>query len=275
MILSALTIVDAESQSIIRTQDLQLYVGDSLIISSDQTSIQRVLLQGNVTSVGVMKRVQYPTNRFEFTSLNPGIYDLRVLFDLQSDYRVNLYAQLSNQTRMMNSTSYYLSSGQSELDVKASFLARPSIPSVAMASESPWASFANWIGKFGEAFPIWVKLLYMVLGIQFFAVGGLWLHRETTRRESSPQRLDIGDKAFLWLDIAYRFFLSSLAAIVLIMGGELLILFILRFMFLVSLSLLSLWDLFVVGFAAGAVILVYVIRLGCEKILDMKPIEDE
>lgn len=271
----ALSIVLAEPQSITRSQDIQLYVGDSLVISSDQNSIQRVFLQGNLTSAIIMKPAQYPANRFEIAAFNPGVYDLKVLFDLQTDYSVNLHAQPANQTRRTNSTSYYLSSGPSQLDIKATFVARPNIRPVVLASDSPSASLANWIGKFGEAFPIWVKLLYLLLGIQFFAVGGLWIRRETARRESSPQRLDFGERAYLWLDIAYRFLLASLIALVLTMGGELLILFILRFMFLVSLDLLSLWDLFVVGFAAGAVVLVYLVRLGCKRILDMEPVEDE
>jgi len=269
-----LTIVLADQQPITRAQEIQLYARDSLIIMSDQNSIQRVFLQGNLTAANITKAL-YPTNEFELTALDPGVYDLRVLFDLQTDYKVNLYVQTSNQSRIANNTAYYLSGGPSELDVKATFIARPRSAPMVMPSESPWESFINWISKFGQAFPVWVKLLYFALGIQFFAVGGLWIRRETTKRESGPQRLDFGDKAFLWLDIAYKFLLASLVAIVAIMGGELLILFILRFMFLVSLDLLSLWDLFVVGFAAGAVIFVYLIRFTCEKILDMKPVEHE
>jgi hypothetical protein len=59
------------------------------------------------------------------------------------------------------------------------------------------------------------------------------------------------------------------------MGGELILLFVLRFMFLASFSLLSLWDLFVVGFAAGAVIIMYIIRFSLEKGFDLKPMGDE
>jgi hypothetical protein len=87
--------------------------------------------------------------------------------------------------------------------------------------------------------------------------------------------LDSGDKAYLWLDIIYKFLLASFVAIVAIMGGELILLFVLRFMFLVSLDLLSLWDLFVVGFAAGAIIIVYLIRFTLEKAFDLKPVESE
>ena len=131
------------------------------------------------------------------------------------------------------------------------------------------------MGKFGEAFPFWVKALYLVLGIQFFAVGGLWIRRQTAKKEEEPQPLDSGDKAFLWIDVTYKFLLVSFLAIILIMGGELLGLFILRFMFLVSLDLLSLWDLFVVGFAGGILVIVYLARFTLGRVFDLKPIEEE
>ena len=104
------------------------------------------------------------------------------------------------------------------------------------------------MNSFGQAFPVWVKILYLLLGVQFFAVGGLWIRRESEKKERTAQHLDTGDKIYLWLDVAYKFLLTSFFAIVAIMGGELILLFVLRFMFLASFSLLSLWDLFVVGF---------------------------
>jgi len=77
------------------------------------------------------------------------------------------------------------------------------------------------------------------------------------------------------LDIACKFLLTSFVAIIAIMGGELLILFILRFMFLVSLDLFSLWDLFVVVFAAGILVIAYLIRFALEKGFDLKPWDEE
>lgn len=111
--------------------------------------------------------------------------------------------------------------------------------------------------------------------MQFFVVGGLWIRREDKKKEASAHRLDYGEKAYLWLDIVYKFLVASFVAIVAIMFGELLILFILRFMFLVSLNLLSLWDLFVIGFAAGAITLAYLLRFTLEKAFDLKPFEEE
>jgi hypothetical protein len=120
-----------------------------------------------------------------------------------------------------------------------------------------------------------VKLLYLALAIQFFAVGGLWIRRESSRKESTGQYLDAGNKIFLWMDVICKFLLTSFLAIIVIMGGELLVLFILRFMFLVSLDLLSLLDLFVVCFAAGILVMAYLIRFTLEKGFDLKPLEEE
>lgn len=231
-------------------------------------------MEGNLSSANLTRPVQYPTNKFALTVFNPGTYEIRFLFDDSNDYKVNLHVQTVDGG-VTNSTTYYLSGGPFELDVNAAFVYRPSShPSIA-SSLSPWDNFVNWVGKFGQAFPFWVKLLYLALAVQFFGVGGLWIRRQTSRRESSAQRLDLGDKIFLWLDVTYKYLLVSFLAIIMIMGGELLILFLLRFMFLASIELLSLWDLFVAGFAVGVVIITYLVRFTLEKVFDLKPIEDD
>ena len=262
-------------QTIARKQEIQLNVGESLVVHSDQNSIQRIFIQGNLSSANITKTSQYPANDIEIVAFNPGGYEVRVFFDYPGDYKVNMFVKAVDDSMTRNNTTYFLSSGTFELDVNATFNSRPNDITMVSPSVSPWDSFVNWVGKFGQAFPFWVKLLYFVLGTQFFAVGGLWIRRETSRKESGGQRLDAGDRAFLWLDVAYKFLLVSFVSIVLIMGGELLMLFMLRFMFLASLDLLSLWDLFVVGFAAGAVIMAYVIRFVLEKVFELKPLEDE
>ncbi len=262
-------------QPVTRTQMVQLNAGQSLVIQSDQNSIQQVFLEGNLTAANFTKPAQYPARNFELQSLDPGGYALRVVFNYPNDYKVNLFVRDSDANVVKNSTMYYVSGGAFELDVNATFNPSPNTQTVVTPAISPWDSFVNWMGKFGEAFPLWVKVLYLIFGVQFFAVGGLWIRRETIAKETTTQRLDAGDRAYLWLDVAYKFLLASFVAIVAIMGGELLILFVLRFMFLASLDLLSLWDLFVVGFAAGAVIMVYLIRFTLERAFDLKPAEDE
>ena len=300
-----LRFVFADQQSpITKAQHMQLSVGDSIIVTSNRSSIQRVLLMGNLTAVKYTQHSHYPTNEFTLTTSNQGTYDLKVFFDLQSGYVVNLYVQsnqstvtyitpkrlpaggqprpnpnsynpVSNQSATTNSTSYYISAGPFELDMEAEFILRSSATFAPLSSESPSTGFIGWVGNFEQAFPLWTKLLYLALGIQFFAVGGLWIRRESSRRKSSGQILDAGNKVFLWFDVAYKFLLTSFLAITAIMGGELLLLFILRFMFLVSLDPFSLSDLFVVGFAAIILIMAYSIRFTLEKGFNLNPLEEE
>jgi len=262
-------------QTLIRTETVQLNVGDSLVLQSNRLSIQRIFLEGNLSAATVERPSQYPTNHLQLNASMPGTYQLQVIFNQESDYNVNLYIRQSGTNAIDNNTSFYVSGGSFELDVNAYFNPNLTEANIQVPSMSPWDGFANWMGSFGQAFPLWVKALYMLLGVQFLLVGGLWIRRESARKEATAQPLDAGDKAYLWLDVAYKFLLASFVAIVAIMGGELILLFVLRFMFLVSINLLSLWDLFVVGFAAGAVIMVYVIRITLGKAFDLKPLEDE
>jgi hypothetical protein len=46
-------------------------------------------------------------------------------------------------------------------------------------------------------------------------------------------------------------------------------------MFLFSVHWLSLWDIFVVGFGGGIVVIAFLIRFVLEKGLDLKPLEEE
>jgi len=283
VILVALTItlvaaqpVRAQSTTIpIRSDTVSLNVGDSLILQSNRLSIQQVFVQGNLTSAAVTKGSEYPTDLFQLSASAPGTYDLQVLFNQASDYSVNLYIKQNGTNTIENSTAFYISGGSFQYDLVAFFNPSPSVVASQVSSLSAWDSIVNWTGNFGQAFPLWVKALYLLLGIQFLLVGGLWIRRESERKEAASQPLDNGDKAYLWLDVVYKFLLVSFGAIVAIMGGELILLFMLRFMFLISLNLLSLWDIFVVGFAMGAVIIVYVIRFVLGKAFDLKPIEDE
>jgi hypothetical protein len=238
-------------------------------------SIQQVFIDGNLSVANITQPSQYPTNDFEITASTAGAYSMRVMFDEPTSYNVNVFVRSSQPSIADNSTSYYMSGGSLELDLTANFNANPDSSIVSPPSLSPWDSFTGWMNSFGQAFPVWVKILYLLFGIQFFAVGGLWIRRETERKEQTGQRFDLGDKLYLWLDVAYKCLLASLVAIVAIMGGELILLFVLRFMFLASFNLLSLWDLFVVGFAAGAVIMMYIIKFSLEKGFDLKPVGDE
>jgi len=282
--------VFADQQSIANVQGIELFVGDSVVVKSDQLSIERVFLQGNLSAASYGP-AQYPADQFDFTSVSPGSFILKLFFNYSYGYKVDVktanqttttnlpgrilpgVSPLTQLTQTTNSTTYYFSGGPSELDVDAIFVPRPGNPDGVYAS--PDVGFVGWSGSFGEAFPFWVKLLYLVLGVQFFVVGGLWLKRETEKRQLSPRRFDFGDKVYLWVDIAYKFLLVSFAALCLIMGGEVLAVFILRYMFLITVTPISLWNLFSLGFALGAAVIAYLIRAGFERGFDLKPMDDE
>ncbi len=302
--------VFADQQPITNTQSIELFVGGSIVVMSDRPSIQRTFLSGNLTAVSYAPD-QYPTNEFAFTSMSLGVFTLRLFFDYPTGYKVRV--QSSNQTtssnilgRLLsggqpkpqpanftllpgpgvsplvkttlsssssNSTTYYLSSGPSELDIDALFVGRPL--SAGGLVQSPSIGFFSWTGSFGDAFPIWVKLLYFVLGVQFFIVGGLWIGRETEKRQSSSRSFDFGDKVYLWVDVACKFLLVSFVALGLMMGGEFLVVFLLRYMFLITINAVMLWNLFSLGFALGAVVIAYIVRFTLERGFDLRPMSDE
>ncbi len=265
----------AAQQPIARSQNVQLNVNDLLIIASNRTSIQHVLVQGNLSFATLNAPAKYPAGSFAISANQPSNYTLQLLFDYPSDYVVQVATRSSTNSAMSGNSTYYLSGGAFELDINLVFSQNPNQYSGIASAASPWQNFVGWLQKFGQAFPAWVKLIYLVLGVQFFTIGGLWIKRETAKKEDAAQNLDAGNKAFLWVDIAYKFLLVSFLAIVAVMIGEIIFLTVLRFMFLASLDLLSLWDLFVVCFAGGAVFIAYLSRFILERAFDLKPIEDE
>jgi len=262
-------------QPIVRAETFQLNVGDSISVHSNLPDIQQVFLEGNLTAASVAVPSQYPTDNLLLNASAAGTYDLRIIFNQSSAYYIYVLVRQGVTNMVENSTSYYVSGGSFELDLTAYFSSNSTQPIALADTISPWGSFTDWMGSFSQAFPDWVKALYLLLAVQFFVVGGIWIRRESARKEGTTQQLDAGERAYLWLDILYKLFLTAFVAIVAIMGGELVLLFVLRFMFLASITLLSLWDLFVVGFALGAVILAYLLRFVLEKGFDLKPFESE
>ena len=172
-------------QSLVRTESVQLNVGDSLVIRSDHLAIQQVFVEGNLSAAQLTKPNQYPANNFEIQALTSGTYEVKAIFSQATDYNVYLLVEDGGTTAVQNSTSYYISGGTFELDVSAYFNPRPVDISATVPSISPWDSFVDWVGSFGQAFPSWVKALYLILGVQFLAVGGLWIRREAASREGT------------------------------------------------------------------------------------------
>jgi len=247
-----------------------LSTGSWFLASSDRESLELVQIEGNLSSVRFLSAEQYPTDSFSMTSDAEGGYSVRLTFNHPSEYRVSIAAVESNGTRR-EEFSYYLSSGQLLVLVELDF--KSSATTAGYVSRGAWESFVDWTTRFGDAFPLWVKLLYVFLGVQFTVVGFRWIRFENRLGgDSLPPRFDRGNLLYLWSEIVWKFLLTSFLAIATAMGGQLILLSLLKFMFLVQVSMLSLWDLYVLGFSAGIAAIAYVLKLLLEKSFDLKPL---
>lgn len=261
----------AEIASVERSELVDLYTGDWLSVSSNRESLQSVEIRGNLSTARFPSALRYPTDSFNLTSYDQGRYSIRLAFDFPSDYNVIILVNESNATRK-EVASYYFSSGQLLLTVDLDFRAPDQIASG--GHTTGWDEFASWTIRFGDAFPFWVKLLYAVLGIQFVAVGYKWIRFENEARRdgSSMSRFDRGNLLYLWSEVLYKLLLTAFLAIAAVMSGQFILVTVLRFMFLAQVNMLSLWDLFVLGFAAGIAAIAYSFKLCLEKSFDLKPL---
>ncbi len=168
---------------------------------------------------------------------------------------------------------YFVSGGDLNLTVIATF--QPPGPGSGGSLGIP--SFNDWVSQFGGAFPVWVKVLYLVLGVQFAFVGFNWVKFEDERRriEGHLPPLDVGNKVYLWTDVAFRALLVGFAVSLAVMVGEALIVGIAQYLFLVNLTIVPLLDLFSLFFVAALTALVYLAREGMDRLFDLKPIMED
>lgn len=268
---ASLTLVRAETGLIEQSESLTLNTSDLLLVSSSRRSLQFVEIRGNLSATKFSSPPSYPSDSFNFTSTTQGHYTIRLAFSHPSQYEVIMSVEDSNSVKQERA-SYYVSSGQLlltiDVDVKASD------PAATIAGSSVWDSFTSWTARFGDAFPLWVKLLYVFLGLQFLAVGYKWIRFENSMREeeSLTSTFDRGNLFYLWTEVLSKFLLTAFLVILVAMSGQFVLLHLLRFMFLAQVDMLSLWDLFVLGFAAGMTAIAYVAKLCLEKWFDLKPL---
>jgi len=265
------TLVYAETTSAEQSESVDLYTGEWLSISSNRESLQSVEINGNLSAARFPSPLRYPADSFNLTSYAQGHYSILLTFNFPSEYNVMMLVNESNAARK-EVASYYFSSGQLLLTVDLDFRAPDP---VALGNHATgWDDFAGWTTRFGDAFPLWVKLLYALLGIQFVAVGYKWIKFENDARrdESSMSRFDRGNLLYLWSEVLYKLFLTAFLAIAAVMSGQFILVSVLKFMFLAQVNMLSLWDLFVLGFAAGIAAIAYGLKLCLEKSFDLKPL---
>lgn len=269
-----LTLPQAQATSLERSESIVLSTGDWFSISSNRESLQLVEIRGNMSAARFSSAGAYPTSTFNLTSDAPAHYSVQLSFGYPTEYTVTITVKTIDGATQ-EKPSYYVSSGDLLLTVDMDFKTRDLIAPV--SSSSIWDSFSSWTTRFGDAFPLWVKLLYVLLGVQFLAVGSKWTKFENMRRgeDSLLSKFDRGNLLYLWSEILFKFLLTAFLIIAVAMGGQLILLSVLNFMFLAPVNMLSLWDLFVIGFAAGITMIAYTVKLCLEKSFDFRPLFQE
>jgi len=152
--------VYAETTSAEQSESVDLYAGEWLSISSNRESLQSVEINGNLSAARFPSPLRYPADSFNLTSYAQGHYSILLTFNFPSEYNVLMLVNESNAARK-EVASYYFSSGQLLLTVDLDF--RVPDPVALGNHANGWDDFAGWTTRFGDAFPLWVKLLYAVL----------------------------------------------------------------------------------------------------------------
>jgi len=256
--------------------------GNILIVRSDQNSLQNVVVEGNISAASYSKG-PYPSANFTLASDTSQQYarthSLQYILNMTfsnglSSYSVFVETKDPADGSHAQVTSYYVSSGELDLTITAVFQpAPPTGPNAPVGL----GSFYDWLTQFGGAFPLWVKILYSILGIQFAFVGYRWIKFEDERRrlEGHMPPLDRGNKLYIWTDIAFRGLLTGFSITLVVMIGEVLVTLIAQNLLLLNVSFLSLFDFFSLFFVVVLAALLYLAKEGLDRFLDLKPMMED
>ncbi len=269
----AISVLPVHSATMNPEENINLYSGNSLVVSADQSAIKSVVVRGNLTAARLSNNA-YPAKNFTLTTNSTQLYTVDLLLSYQSPYTTNILIRDPSSGSQTQYTSYFVSGGDLNLTIFASFQTAPSTgPSMPLG----WSSFYDWVSQFGGAFPLWIKILYGLLTAQFAFVGYRWIKFEDDRRriEGHLPPLDRGNKAYLWTEVAFRTLIAGFAISLAIMIGEVLVLLIAQYLFFVNLNLISLVDFFSIFFVAALGTLVYLAREGLDRIFDLKPMMED
>ncbi len=286
LILFAITATSLLAEPVLATMTPQASVnlngGNILVVRSDQRSIQNVVVQGNITAAAYSKG-PYPASNFtlstdptqQYAKTHTLQYVLNItLTNGLSSYSVFVETRDPTSNSTSQAASYYVSSGELDLTITAVF--QPG-PTSGTGPPIGFNSFYDWLAQFGGAFPLWVKILYFVLGVQFAFVGYRWIKFEDERRrlEGHLPPLDHGNKLYIWTDIAFRGLLTGFAITLIVMIGEVLVTLIAQDLLFVNLSFVSLFDFFSLFFVIVLASLTYVVKEGLDRFLDFKPMMED
>jgi hypothetical protein len=251
-------------------ENVNLYTGDKLIVSSNQPAIQSIFVRGNLTAASISNT----TKSFTLTTNSTQLYTVNILLSSPSTYTTSIIINYPTSNSNSQYTSYYVSGGALNLTIFASF--QPN-PSSGVGAPVTWSSLYGWFFAFGNAFPLWIKILYAILGAQFAFVGYRWIKFEDERRrlEGHLPPFDRGNRIYLWIDVVFRILLTGFIISLAIMIGEVLVIAVAQYLFFVTLNLFSLIDFFSLFFVAAFAIIVYLTREGLDKFFDLKPIMED
>jgi len=254
-------------------ENVSLYAGNRLIISSTQQAIKSIIVRGNLTAATV-SNVSYPAMNFTMTTNSTQLYTLNIWLSYPSTYTTAIMINDPRAGSNSQYTSYYVSAGDLNLTIFAAFQPAPSNGEGVPLS---WSSFFGWFSQFGNAFPIWIKILYTILGAQFAFVGYRWIKFEDDKRrvEGHLPPLDRGNRIYLWIDVVFRTLLAGFIISLALMLGETVVITVAEYLFFVTLNPFPLVDLFSLFFVAVLGLIIYLAREGLDKFLDLKPMMDD
>ena len=251
-------------------ENVNLYTGDKLVVSSSQPAIQSIFVRGNLSAASISNT----TKSFTLTTNSTQLYTANIWFSNSGAYTTSIviHEQASNSNNQY--TSYYISGGALNLTIFASFQTGPTSGAGVPVT---WSSLYGWFFAFGNAFPIWIKILYSVLGAQFAFVGYRWIKFEDDRRrlEGHLPPFDRGNRIYLWTDVLFRILLTGFIISLAIMIGEVLIITVAQYLFFLNLNLFSLVDFFSLFFVAAFATVLYLTREGLDRFFDLKPIMED
>src|SRR5438445_579886 len=102
-------------------ENVSLYAGNRLIISSTQQAIRSVVVRGNL-SAAIVSNVTYPAKNFTLTTDSTQLYTLNIWLSYPSTYTTAI--TINDPVSRSNSlyTSYYVSAGDMNLTIFAGFI---------------------------------------------------------------------------------------------------------------------------------------------------------
>jgi len=254
-------------------ENVNLYTGNKLIISSTQQALKSVIVRGNLTAATVSNGT-YPVKNFTLTTNSTQLYTLNLWLSYPSTYTTAIIINDPSAGANSQYTSYYISAGDLNLTIFAAFQPAPNNGEGVPLS---WSSFFGWFSQFGSAFPLWIKVLYTILGAQFAFVGYRWIKFEDEKRrvEGHLPLLDRGNRIYMWIDVVFRTLLAGFIISLALMLGETVIITVAQYLFFVTLNLFPLVDVFSLFFVAVLGLIIYLAREGLDKFLDLKPMMED